>query len=245
MRKKFYLKFLVLLVMVIGGILPISAVYNAKSVIINTGQGSGENFSYTLLGTNDNGNQIWGWIKNTDKYAYTYWKIDGGKKLSRSGVFYKNNRYAIYDDYTSGHIRTIGSEKNESYFLKVNSQSSADITFCDIGGDISSKASDFYVYANAYLMFDSITFDGTKYTLKVVYNIAGPTEALFKNAVAEVSFDGGSTWAEVGTYDSMSGKITTTATLDKTKVRFRVTAYPQDNYRYSKGRMLGFHYCGR
>ena len=231
MRKNFYLNFLVLLVMVIGGILPISAVYNAKSVIVNTGQGSGSDFAYTLLGINDNGNQIWGWIKNTDKYAYTYWKIDGGKKLSYSGSFTKYDRYAIDDDYTSAHIRTIGSDKNESYFLKVNSQSSADIIYCDIGGDISSIASDFYVYAKAYLMPQSITFDGTKYTLNVIYNIAGPTEALFKNAVAEVSFDGGNTWTKVDTYDSMAGLITTTAIWDKIKVKFRVTAYPQDNYK--------------
>ena len=231
MRKNFYLNFLVLLVLVIGGILPVSAVYNAKSVIVNTGQGSGSDFAYTLLGINDNGNQIWGWIKNTDKYAYTYWKIDGGKKLSYSGTFDKYDRYAIDDDYTSAHIRTIGSDKNESYFLKVNSQSSADIIYCDIGGDISSIASDFYVYAKAYLMPQSITFDGTKYTLNVIYNIAGPTEALFKNAVAEVSFDGGNTWTEVGTYDSMAGLITTTAIWDKIKVKFRVTAYPQDNYK--------------
>ncbi len=232
MQKKNYFKFLALLVMTVGGMQPASATfYNAKSVIINTGSGSGENFNYTLLGENSENKQIWGWIKETDKRRYTYWVIDNGKKLSKSTDFDRGHSYYINDSYVSLFSREIGSVKNQSYFLKVNSQTSANVIYCTIGADISSEASDFYVEAKTVASLSECSLNGKIYNLKISYKIDGPTDALFKNIVVESSYDEGATWTKVGEYTTKSSYYTATVPWNKTKIRYRLTAYPQDCYR--------------
>lgn len=232
MRKKNYFNFLASLAMIAGGMLPASAsVYDAKSVIINTGAGSGENFNYTYLGDSRLGYQIWGWIKNTEKGVYTYWKIDNGPKLSQSGKFSRGYNYHIDNDYTSAYFRDISEAKNESYFLKVNSQTSANVIYCNIGADISSEASDFYVKGLGEAFLQPYTYEGSYYKLRIAYNISGPSDALFKDGKIEVSYDEGSTWSPVGNYTEMSSSFEAIVPWDKTKVRYRLTSYPQDCYR--------------
>ncbi len=232
MRTKFLSKFLASLAIIVGNVLPTSAaVYNAKSVIVNIGMWSSHDYAYTLLGENNDNRQIWGWIKSTEDYAYAYWKIDNGKKLSRSENFYRNYNHPINDNYSGFYARFVGVKTNESYFLKVNSQTSANVIYCVIGTDISSQASDFYVTGSINADVYTATFDGSEYSQKISYNVNGPTNALFKNVVVEQSFDGGSTWTAQGTYTSASGSITASLPWDKTQVRYRFTAYPQDCYR--------------
>ena len=232
MRKKNHFNFLASLAMIAGGMLPVSAsVYDAHSVIINIGVFSGENFNYTYLGDTRLGYQIWGWIKNTTSSTYPYWKIDNGPNLSREDPFSRGCNYHIDNDYSSSYVRETSSYTNDSYFLKVNSQTSANVIYCAIGADISSKASDFYVQGEGEAFLQPYTYEGSYYKLRIAYNISGPSDALFKDGKIEVSYDEGSTWSQVGKYAEMSSSFNATVPWDKTKVRYRLTTYPQDRYR--------------
>lgn len=230
MRKQIYLNLLALLAVAVGGALPATAtVYNASKVHMNTGTGSGSDYIYNLLGENSSGYQIWGWIKSTSDYGYTYWKIDNGKDISYSlKSFSKSTIYSISTDFNSLRWRQIGSDKNECYLVKVNSQTSADFAYYSIGASIDSR---FYVTASINANVATATFDGSKYSQSVTYSISGPTSTLFKNVVVQASYDGGSNWTTVGTYTAQSNTITPTAPWDKTTVRYKFTAYPQDNYK--------------
>lgn len=235
MRKQFYLNLLTLSAMAVGGILPATAtVYEAKEVLMNTGfSWSGEDFYYTLLGENEEGYQIWGWLKNTTSYYYTYWKIDGGYKLSLSSppIYKVSTVYSISRDYRTKNSREIGRNENQSYFLKVNSQTSADFFYCNPGDDIYSYAKDFYVVASITADVADATFDGSTYSQKVTYIVNGPTIALVKSVVLEASYDDGSTWTNVGSYSALTGTFTATTDQFEEAVLYRFTVYPNDDYR--------------
>ena len=223
------------LLLVVGAMAaPLHAtVYKASSVMMNTGAGSGNDIYYKLLGETKDGYQIWGGNNTSDGIRYTYWRIDGGEKISISNTNISiNTKYHFDTSYSAGYFRDIESDSKYYHFMKVQSQTSADFFYCE-SHVYPAFAPEFYVVSNISHSTGSYKLVSKEkcYKQSVSYNVEGITSTLFDHCAVEYSTDGGSTWAAVAQSDSMAGTMEASIPWTSTKVRYRVTAYPKDTYR--------------
>lgn len=234
MLKKNYVKLLALLAVSVGAGLSASAtVYTASEVIMNTGQGSGTTIRCSLLGENKSGNQIWGSIKGTDDYAYTYWKIDGNKVGNNTTSYSKSKSYELkeWSEWWIGILRQVGKSATDCYFAKINGEKSLNFFYCS-PSDTPSCASDYYVVASITANLSAATYSGTQYEQPIVYSVNGIQSAMFKSIQVDASYDNGQTWTEnVASSSTQAGTIIVRTPWDKTDVMYRIKAYPNDSFR--------------
>ena len=200
---------------------------------MNTGQGDGTNVNCSLLGENKNGNQIWGAVKGTTDYAYTYWLIDGNKVADGTTSYSKSKSYSLssWHWYWIGVLRQVGESATDCYFAKINGGESMNFFYCS-PSDTPSCASDYYVVANISASVGAATYDGTQYIQPITYSVNGIQSALFKSIQVDASYDNGTTWREnVATSTVQSGTISVSTPWDKTSVMYRIKAYPNDSFR--------------
>lgn len=212
---------------------PLNAtVYEANSVMMNTGAGSGTDMYFSLLGETKDGYQIWSGNNTSGSHRWTYWKIDGGDKISCSYTNINTNTKYHLDTSYSNYFRDIESDSKYYHFLKVQGKTSADFFYWNMSS-APSFASEFYVVANVDFSTDAYKFV-TKdrcYKQTVNYKINGITKTVFDHCVVEYSTDSGTSWVGVAQLDSMAGTVQAKVPWTATAVRYRVKAYPKSSYK--------------
>lgn len=211
---------------------PLNAtVYKANSVMMNTGAGSGTDMYFSLLGETKDGYQIWSGNNTSGSHRWTYWKIDGGDRISCSYTNINTNTKYYLDTGYSQYFRDIESDSKYYHFLKVLSQTSADFFYWNMSST-PSFAPEFYVTANVAYSIGSYEFVSKDrcYKQQVNFNVEGITKTMFDHCIVEYSTDSTS-WVEAAQVDSMSGTVQAKIPWTATKVRYRVTAYPKSSYK--------------
>ncbi len=209
-----------------------ATVYQANSVMMNTGAGSGTDMYFSLLGETKDGYQIWSGNNTSGSHRWTYWKIDGGDKISCSYTnIYTNTKYHLDTSY-SNYFRDIESDSKYYHFLKVQGKTSADYFYWNMSS-APSFASEFYVTANVAFStgaYELVSKDRC-YKQSISYKVEGITKTLFDHCTVEYSTDSSASWVEVAQVDSMEGTVQAKVPWTDTKVRYRVTAYPKSSYK--------------
>ncbi len=175
---------------------------------------------YSLLGTNNEGYEIWGHVFDGSYFpaykAETMWFIDNTSKwdyrISGSvGVFNHNIVYHLdrdYDVYCNQEFLNDGS----THFIKVKNRQSADYVSWKHTDDINSDAvkkwtNDWYITGNLYLTLEYPTYFPEKndYRVWLTWRSDGFNDEVFDHVEFVARYDDGSEYTQVLTSDKSSG----------------------------------------
>ena len=217
--------------------------YQASKVVMNVGMWGGTDIYMTKLGVCKDGYQIWV-CKGLDSYAYAYWTVDDGSKLSGStGDFYSNTEYNLSTDYTTGYERCVPEGTGHLHVIKVKAKEQVDY-FTYYGSE------NFYPYS--YYLQQNITFRVTQdpyldeankcLHAHVQYNLSGVYAAAIDSLHLDMSYDGGNTWNTFNTetasslfhgdnINNFAGSAAAYIADSATRVRYRVMVYPKADYK--------------
>ncbi len=213
--------------------------YNAQSVVMNTGAGSGKNIDMVYLGFASDGCQVWG-CQGIDKYMATYWKIDGGEKVSlRVDDFYSNTDYVL-PKFDSDEYRRIPEGTGHYHFIKVLEKEKAHY-FTWYGtpefhpyGWYLCPTFEFKPTADIYLdENDQCLKQNIQYTMKYIDGKA------VKDMAVMASCDKGKTWNKVGGLSTgftqgtnvFSNTETVSFSGAGNTVRYKIVANGADGYK--------------
>ena len=217
--------------------------YEADKVMMNTGVFGGKDVYYSHLGTTKDGYQIWG-VQGIDSYIYTYWKVDGGEKLSADIGDFKP--YTIYlglgNDYGASD-RVIEDGTGWYHFVKVNSNSSIDYFSYNPTEEKHKRFHpySFYLYADFTLDGKEITVNHNTHTLqrKMSYGVKYIDGKALESLALYASCDQGKTWKQIsslttgfdeGTKTFNNSELVSLPSNGST-IRYRVVAHPKDAYK--------------
>ncbi len=214
--------------------------YNASSVVMNTGQGSGTDISMTKLGVCKDGYQIWA-CRGTDAQAYTKWTIDNGSSLScPTGDFYSNTEYKLTTDYSSTWLRYVPQGSQHYHFLKVKGKEEADY-FTWYGSENFNPYSYCLALKILFKINVAANIDDSKTKLEeeIQWDLKGIRGIVLSSVDLDISLDGGKTWGTFATYNDMfggnsveyGGNYRAPIWAKATTVRYRVRVYPADTYK--------------
>lgn len=217
-------------------------IYNASSVIMNTGSGTGSDISLTKLGTCYSGYQIWA-CQGIDSEVYTQWKIDGGSKLSISvNNLYSNTEYTLETEYKDVYYRRVPLGTQYYHFIKVKGKEAA--TYFNWYGTEEFQPFGYYLYAKHSITPEtdiSLNEDTKRLSQSIRWNFEGVTGIMIDSVRLEMSYDSGKTWNHIVTNNSsftsannyvfsLTG-ITANFDEEATQVRYRATVYPKSAYK--------------
>ena len=215
-----------------------ATVYAAQSVVMNTGTGDGVNINFAYLGETSDGYQIWsGNNTSNGNYRYTYWRIDGGDKISNGiSKFNLNTQLELstsYNSWLNWAFRDIEADPKYYHFVKVINKTEAK-HFCWnmsstpsfisgyylAGGSVDATAGDYELLGKEHC-----------YKQQISWSMRGISEDCYGYSNIEYSTDGGSTWQQIAMVDSIEGLTTVKIPWTAEKVRYRITAYPKACYK--------------
>lgn len=215
-----------------------ATVYAAQSVVMNTGTGDGVNINFAYLGETSDGYQIWsGNNTSNGNYRYTYWRIDGGDKISNGiSKFNLNTQLELstsYNSWLNWAFRDIEADPKYYHFVKVINKTEAK-HFCWnmsstpsfisgyylAGGSVDATAGDYELLGKEHC-----------YKQQISWSMRGISEDCYGYSNIEYSTDGGSTWQQVAVVDSIEGSTSVKIPWTMGKVRYRIIAYPKAYYK--------------
>ena len=220
----------------------------ANKVIMTVASGGTEDqtdhIGMSKLGRTAEDYEIWTCTTNRD--LYTEWEIDGvnlsvdapvSQGVCSNTIYTINHSDYLYNIKTTNWPRIV---KDDIHFLRPTGADKAE--YFSWNRDKSFRPYSFYIKA-AFKIGAKSAFKMNTSTGCIEYPFSWtfkePCRRMVKNAVTEMTLDGGKTWQEVSTYTPASGNDdNTTLTLAGTAsiktqgdtVRYRVTVYPKDDY---------------
>ena len=210
----------------------------ADKVIMNTGQGSGTNINMVLLGSTNNGYQIWSCNNTTGNKAYTKWLITyAGVEYDMSYEFSDlgfNDEVTLRTGYLSWFTRYITTDSSKYFFFrKFNLTNAGGTVFCWDMSSTPSFISKYYIRANITLKVKPAVYNASDktYQQQVAWNVNAVNTDMLKNVVVQQSTDGGKSWTSVYTGDYSLGALTVDLPYTKKEARYRINVYPKDQYR--------------
>ncbi len=210
----------------------------ASKVIMNTGQGSGTDINMVLLGSTNNGYQIWSCNNTTGKTAYTKWLITyAGVEYDMSYEFSNlgyNDEVTLREGYFSWFTRYIPTDASKYFFFrKFNITDAGGTVFCWDMSSTPSFISKYYMRANLTLAVKPAVYNASDktYQQQVAWNVTAVNLDMLKNVDVQQSIDGGKTWKTVYTTAYSIGAVTVDLPYSKKEVRYRLNVYPKDQYR--------------
>ncbi len=208
----------------------------AAWVTMNTGVGTFSDIEMTLLGSTNEGYQIWSCNNSTGAYGYTYWHYGDGTKYSSDFTSLgENSEIYISADYTGATLRQIPHDASKQFFFrKYNPYATNGASvFC---WDMSSTPSfirKYYIngYFDLSLSDPVLLADEKSYIQHLCWSLKGVTEELFDKAEIQKSVDGGKSWTTLYSDAAYYGNAYVEVPTTQKNVRFRAIAYPKSKYR--------------
>ncbi len=205
--------------------------YLAKTVTVSTSKASTD---MKLLGTTADGYQIWSCLNSIGGGTETKWTIDGTAVSKDESYFYggPNDFYELSTSFGQTGNRLLASQTSLYQFLKVNSQSSAQLFFA------TSDAAK--IYHEGISLAPKITLtvnSGYEYkenalAKKVDFSAKDIQAEAVSKLVLKYSYDGGETWDSTTTEaSSIAMTLQALHPLSAEKVRYKLALYPKPEYR--------------
>ncbi len=207
--------------------------YDATSVKMRTSEGD---IDMVKIGTTADSCGIW-FCRNIDKDAETVrWLIDQAVSVSNNiNKFEPNTLYNLATYSSMSADRAVAGDTTVYVYLKAKDQQHAQCFFWDghsvpsfisqfqIAGSVNADVTEGY-HGTDYYGYDS-------YIHKLKYQVSGMNDVVFDHLSIDLSYDCGKTWT---TYTNnatlMAATLPIMLSIDKTTVRYRLTAHVKDSY---------------
>ncbi len=217
-------------------------IYNASSVVMNTGTGTGTDIAMTKLGVCYGGYQIWA-CQGINSCAYTRWRIDDNSKISfTTADFMSNTEYTLNSDHKEAYLRKVPEGTQHYHFIKVKGKESA--TYFSWYGASEFEAYGSFLSAKFSVKPEtgiSLNEDAKRLSQSVRWYFEGVTGMMIDSVSLDMSYDSGNTWNHVDTdsksfgnaanYVFSSSSIIANFDEKATQVRYRATVYPKPAYK--------------
>ena len=205
--------------------------YTASKVVMSYNSGSRQ---MELIGTNADGYQIWTCPNDsgTAYQKYARWSIDDGDKISQANrsIFFANKKWELNTEYNNGSDCYTSIDSTDFYFLKVKTQTTADLLVWD-RKKRPSFGSEFQVTGTVTPIVNEQSMSNNKATHIVGLSYSGFKEFIFDYARIEYSYDKGATWQVAESNMDALSAASITHYCDYGQVRYRITVFPSDCYR--------------
>ncbi len=212
-----------------------AAAFEATKLTMHTGSHStATDTDLSMLGKTEDGYQLWSFSSTATDVDYTYWVVNDTAYISNSAkAFSAGTKYKLRNNFDISTTRTIPTNTDYVYFIKLKSSSLAELYILD-PTDTSTFPSDFSIPANVAMRINDVGYnrDNSQYSQTINWAVTGIDSKFFKEASVEVSLNCGKTWETINTSTSMTGSYTYTLSYPQSYARFRVVARPADAYKY-------------